>query len=113
MDITVIKQLYTSGKSLAQLSKESQISVYKLKKILIAEGVHIRSKEEQNKYSPQNQRKYEVYDEFFDEVFSLSGDGVHLIADEKPKFGDRVLILSTCLRTDRTKRYLVIAKEIT
>lgn len=53
------------------------------------------------------------YDEFFDEVFSLSGDGVHLIADEKPKFGDRVLILSTCLRTDRTKRYLVIAKEIT
>ncbi len=68
MDITVIKQLYTSGKSLAQLSKESQISVYKLKKILIAEGVHIRSKEEQNKYSPQNQRKYEVYDEFFDEL---------------------------------------------
>ena len=68
MDITVIKQLYTSGKSLAQLSKESQISVYKLKKILMAEGIHIRSKEEQNKYSPQNQRKYEVYDEFFDEL---------------------------------------------
>lgn len=52
------------------------------------------------------------YDEFFDEVFSLSGDGVNLIADEKPKFGDKILILSTCLRTDRTKRYLVIAKEI-
>ena len=52
------------------------------------------------------------YDEFFDEVYSLSGDGVNLIADEKPKFGDKILILSTCLRTDRTKRYLVIAKEI-
>ena len=52
------------------------------------------------------------YDEFFDEVYSLSGDGVNLITDEKPKFGDKILILSTCLRTDRTKRYLVIAKEI-
>ena len=64
MDITVIKQLYESGKSLAQLSKETDISTYKLKKMLIAEGIHIRSKEEQNKYSPQNQRKYEVWDEF-------------------------------------------------
>ena len=68
MDITVIKQLYESGKSLAQLSKEVEISTYKLKKMLIAEGIHIRSKEEQNKYSPQNQRKYEVWDEFFEEL---------------------------------------------
>ena len=68
MDITVIKQLYESGKSLAQLSKETDISTYKLKKMLIAEGIHIRSKEEQNKYSPQNQRKYEVWDEFFEKL---------------------------------------------
>lgn len=34
----------------------------------MAEGIHIRSKEEQNKYSPQNQRKYKVWDEFFDEL---------------------------------------------
>jgi len=68
MDITVIKQLYESGKSLAQLSKETDISAYKLKKMLIAEGIHIRSKEEQNKYSPQNQRKYEVWDEFFEKL---------------------------------------------
>lgn len=68
MDITVIKQLYESGKSLAQLSKEIEISTYRLKKMLIAEGIHIRSKEEQNKYSPQNQRKYEVWDEFFNEL---------------------------------------------
>ena len=68
MDITVIKQLYESGKSLAQLSKKTDISTYRLKKMLIAEGVHIRSKEEQNKYSPQNQRKYEVWDEFFEKL---------------------------------------------
>lgn len=72
MDITVIKQLYESGKSLAYLSKETGISVYRLKKILIAEGIHIRSKEEQNKYSPQNQRKYKVCDNFFEELNSIN-----------------------------------------
>ena len=72
MDITVIKQLYEGGKSLAQLSKEFEISTYKLKKVLIAEGIHIRSKEEQNKYSPQNQRKYEIWDDFFDELNSTN-----------------------------------------
>lgn len=68
MDITVIKQLYESGKSLAQLSKETGISVYRLKKILISEGIYIRSKEEQNKYSPQNQRKYKINDNYFDKL---------------------------------------------
>lgn len=76
MDITVIKQLYESGKSLAQLSKESEVSTYKLKKMLIAEGIHIRSKEEQNKYSPQNKRKYEVNDNFFD---TLNPTNVYLM----------------------------------
>ncbi len=52
------------------------------------------------------------YNGFFDEVYSASGDGVNLVTDDKPKFGDKVLILSTCLRTDRTRRYLVIAKEV-
>ncbi len=76
MDITVIKQLYERGKSLVQLSKETQISTYRLKKMLMAEGVHIRSKEEQNKYSPQNQRKYKVYDDFFTD---LNPTNVYLI----------------------------------
>lgn len=76
MDITVIKQLYKSGKSLAQLSKEFEISTYKLKKMLIAEGISIRSKEEQNKYSPQNQRRYEIDDKFFDK---LNPTNVYLI----------------------------------
>ena len=52
MDITVIIKSYLSGASLAQLSKENNISVYKLKKILLKNNIHIRSKEEQNKYSP-------------------------------------------------------------
>lgn len=72
MDITVIKQLYESGKSLAQLSKETNISTYKLKKMLLSEGIHIRSKEEQNKFSPQNQRKYKIDDEFFNKLNSTN-----------------------------------------
>ena len=77
MDITVIKQLYENDKkSLAQLSKDTGISAYRLKKILLAEGIHIRNKEEQNKYSPQNQRKYKIYDEFFD---NLNPTNVYLI----------------------------------
>ena len=76
MDITVIKQLYEGGMSLTQLSKKSAISTYKLRKMLVAEGVHIRSKEEQNKYSPQNQRKYKINDNFFD---ILNSTNVYLL----------------------------------
>ena len=61
MDITVIKQKYIEGTSIAQLSRDTGISAYRLKKILIQEGINIRSKEEQNKYSPQNQRKICLY----------------------------------------------------
>ena len=53
------------------------------------------------------------YDKFFNKVYKQSGKGVQLVEGEKPQYGDKVLILSACLRTDRTKRYLVIAKELT
>ena len=53
------------------------------------------------------------WDKFFNKVYSQSGKGIQLVEGEKPQFGDKVLILSACLRTDRTKRYLVIAKELT
>lgn len=66
MDITVILENYLAGKSLAQLSRETNISTYKIKKILTENNIHIRSKEEQNKYSPQNQRKYKINDNYFD-----------------------------------------------
>ena len=53
------------------------------------------------------------WDNFFNKVYKQSGKGIQLVKDEKPKFGeDKVLIISACLRTDRTKRYLVIAKEL-
>ena len=53
------------------------------------------------------------FNNFFDKVYSSEGNGVQLVAEERPEFGDRVLILSTCFKTDRTNRYLVIAKELT
>ena len=52
------------------------------------------------------------YAQFVDEVFSMSGQDVHLVEDEKPEYGDRLLILSSCLWGDRTSRYLVMAKLI-
>ena len=76
MDITVIKQKYIKGISIAQLSKDTGISAYRLKKMLIQEGIHIRSKEEQNKYSPQNQRKYKINDNYFD---NLNSENVYLM----------------------------------
>lgn len=53
-----------------------------------------------------------VYDAFIDGIFSQSGVDVHLISEARPEYGDRILILSSCLWGDRTKRYLVLAKEV-
>lgn len=56
--------------------------------------------------------KQEEYDKFFNMVYSSKGSGVQLVEGEKPVFGDKVLILSTCFKADRSNRYLVIAKEL-
>ena len=53
-----------------------------------------------------------VYDAFISDIFSRSGVDVHLVSEARPVFGDRILILSSCLWGDRTSRYLVMAKEI-
>ena len=53
-----------------------------------------------------------VYNAFIDGVFSKSGVDVHLVSEARPVYGDRILILSSCLWGDRTSRYLVMAKEI-
>lgn len=76
MDITVILDKYQAGTSLAKLSKELGISTYRLRKILVENNIHIRSKEEQNKYSPQNQRKYYINDNYFSE---LNNDNCYLL----------------------------------
>lgn len=50
------------------------------------------------------------YDDFFDEVYSIRRLGMHLDEDQRPGYGEKVLILSTGLRGDETQRYLVMAK---
>ena len=62
---TSIVQEYLNGASLSGLSKKYDISTYILKKELVKNGIKIRSRNEQNKYSPQNQRKFEVNDLYF------------------------------------------------
>lgn len=53
-----------------------------------------------------------VFEAYFDEIFSESGVDVRLIPEAKPSKGDHVLVLSSCLWGDRSRRYLVFAKEI-
>ena len=60
-----------------------------------------------------NFSKKSDWDKFFNNAYKQSGKGIQLVEGEKPQYGDNVLILSACLRTDRTKRFLVIAKELT
>lgn len=62
--------------------------------------------------SYNNFSKQKEYDDFFNKVYSSKGSGVQLVEGEKPVFGDKVLILSTCFKADRSNRYLVIAKEL-
>ena len=59
-----------------------------------------------------NFSKQKEYNAFFNKVYSSKGSGVQLVEGEKPVFGDKVLILSTCFKADRSNRYLVIAKEL-
>lgn len=49
---------------------------------------------------------------FFDQVFSSRSMSANLVQEDYPEFGEKCLILSTCLTGDRSRRYLVIAKEI-
>ena len=55
------------------------------------------------------ERRYNV---FFDGIFSTRQLGMHLDEENRPKYGDSVLILSTGLRGDNMQRYLVMAKQV-
>ena len=57
--------LYQNGVSLAELGRTTEYSPFIIKQILIKNGIVIRSRNEQNKFSPQNQRKYSVNDNYF------------------------------------------------
>lgn len=49
------------------------------------------------------------FDNFFDSIFRIRELGVQFNRDIEPEYGDRVIILSTCMNEDSTKRYLVMA----
>lgn len=53
------------------------------------------------------------FNSFFNAVFSTRALGMHLDEDNRPEPTDRVLILSTSVRGDKTQRYLVMAKLVT
>lgn len=52
-----------------------------------------------------------AFSTFFDRVYSVRSLVANFDANDRPAFGQRILILSTCLKGDHSQRYLVIAKE--
>ena len=67
-DISDMVNKYNAGKSLRQLGFEYGLNPVTVKKRLVEQGVKIRSRTEQNKYSPQNQRLYTFNDDYFDNI---------------------------------------------
>lgn len=49
-----------------------------------------------------------VFNQFFDELFNYRGISSTYITDEKPVSGDKVIVLSTCMNTGSSKRFLVM-----
>ncbi|MBQ7930637.1 MAG: sortase [Clostridia bacterium] len=49
------------------------------------------------------------YKSFFDSIGKIRSIGANFNREIIPEYGDRVIILSTCLNEDSTKRYLVMA----
>lgn len=51
-----------------------------------------------------------VFNRYFDGVYATRKLGIVLDQENRPEFGDQVLILSTCIKGDSAQRYLVMAK---
>jgi sortase B len=51
------------------------------------------------------------YRKFINSIYATTGIDATLVTDLKPTYGDKLLILSTCLWGDKDNRYLVLAKE--
>lgn len=49
-----------------------------------------------------------TYQSFFEEISEIRSLQANMNAEAFPEFGDRVVILSTCLKGDNTRRYLVM-----
>lgn len=53
-----------------------------------------------------------MYRTFLDSVYAVRAIGANFAEGEPPEAGERLLILSTCLNGDRTRRYLVLARLV-
>lgn len=51
-----------------------------------------------------------VFNRYFEQVFSTRKLGIVLDESQRPQWGDKVIILSTCIKGDSSQRYLVMAK---
>ena len=49
---------------------------------------------------------------FFDSVYSTRVLGMHLLEEDRPEPGDKIIILSTGMRGDKLQRYLVMTKLV-
>lgn len=67
MDIKELIKEYKEGFSIASLARKYDLTAYIIRKTLVNNAIQIRSQKEQNKYSPQNQHKYQVNDNYFKE----------------------------------------------
>lgn len=56
--------------------------------------------------------KEDVFNSFFDQLWKETDGTTNLDKDNKPVFGDRVLILSVCKNGDDNHRYLIVCKMI-
>ena len=52
------------------------------------------------------------YRKFINSIYAENGLNAVQVLSQKPVYGDRLLILSTCLWGDKNSRYLVLAKEM-
>ena len=68
MNVSVLIEEYLNGSSLAALSRKYNISAYRIKSLLQKNNIAIRSRNEQNKFSPQNQRKYFINDNYLNNI---------------------------------------------
>ena len=68
MNVSELIKEYENGSSLAALGRKYGYTGQTIKKYLEKEGVKIRSQKEQNKFSPQNQRKYIINDNYLDNI---------------------------------------------
>lgn len=65
VDTSMIIEDYNKGMSLAGCNRKYGFSIPYIKNLLVENNIHIRTRNEQNRFNPQNQRKYEVNDYYF------------------------------------------------